>query len=188
MKKTTKLLIVSILAIGLFVGCTGEASSTPTVVKIEATQAIDVTAFDSNGTGAVTKNTEIKAGNTGATMAISEGTVLEDIEGNAIQEAPTAKVKVEKSATKVKTTLNFETADGKKVIPAESVVMSVPAPTGAKPGDKVKIEVPDDGTITQKFITIIVKADGTVDIRIFPKAFKKTIVIVVLIIVDNSTN
>jgi len=192
MKKTMKLLIASILAIGLFVGCTGDADSNskPAVVKIEATQAMDTTAFDTT-TGGVTKDTEIEAGNTGATMAISNGTVLQDIDGNAITEAPTAKVEVEKSATEAKTVLDFKAGD-KRVMPApgSSIVMSVPAPAGAKPGDVVQIEVPDGIEAVQKLITVIVKADGTVDIRIFSSAFRKTIVIIVRVKVptDNSTN
>ena len=183
-----RLLIASVLAIGLFVGCTGDAGSStkPAVVKTEATQAIDATAFDTS-TGAVTEETEIKAGDTGASMAISEGTVLQDIDGNPITKAPTTEVKVEKSETEAKTTLNFE-VDGKKVIPTEPVVMSVPAPAGSKAGDTVQIEVDDGIESTQKLIFVIVKADGTVDVRIFPKAFKKAIVIVVKVKTDTSTN
>jgi len=188
MKKTMKLAMASLLAIGLFVGCTGDAgsSSTPSVVKTEATQAIDSTAFDT-ATGAVTTETAIEAGTTGTTMSIPAGTVLQDIDGNPITKAPTLEVKAEKSETEAKTTLNFE-VDGKKVIPTESVVFSVPAPAGSKAGDTVQIEVPDDGSITQKLIFVLVKADGTVDIRIFPAAFKKAIVIVVKVKTDTSTN
>ena len=188
MKKTIRLLIASILAIGLFVGCTGDADSTPAVVKTEAVQVMDTAAFDAT-TGAVTKETPIKAGNTGTTMTLSEGTVLQDIDGNPITKAPTAEVKVEKSETETKTTLNFK-VDGKRVIPTEPVVMSVPAPAGAKAGDPVQIDVPDGIESTQKLIFVLVKSDGTVDIRIFPKAFKKAIVIVVKVKVkvDSSTN
>jgi hypothetical protein len=187
MKKTIRLAIASLLAIGAFVGCDGDAgSTTPAVVTTEATEALDATAFDAS-TGGVTTETPITAGSTGTTMTIPAGTVLQDVDGNPITKAPSLEVKAEKSATEAKTTLNFE-VDGKKVIPTESVVMSVPAPAGAKAGDTVQIEVPDDGSITQKLILVIVKADGTVDIRIFPKAFKKTIVIVVKVIVDSSTD
>jgi hypothetical protein len=189
MRKTMKLVVASLIAVGFFVGCNGDAgTSTPAVVKTEATQAIDATAFDAT-TGAVTKETEIEAGNTGAAMAIPAGTVLQDIDGNPITKAPTLEVVAEKSETAATTTLNFE-VDGKKVIPTESVVMSVPAPAGAKAGDTVQIEVDDGIEATQKLIFVIVKADGTVDVRIFPRAFKKTIVIVVKVKakVDNSTN
>ena len=188
MKKTMRLVIASLLAIGLFVGCTGDAdsSSTPAVVKTEAVQVMDATAFDAT-TGGVTKETPIKAGDTGTTMTLSEGTVLQDIDGNPITKAPTAEVKVEKSETEAKTTLNFE-VDGKKVIPTEPIVVSIPAPAGAKAGDTVQIEVPDDGSITEKLIFVVVNKDGTVNVRIFPKAFKKAIVLVVKVKVDNSTN
>jgi hypothetical protein len=188
MKKTIRLAIASLLAIGAFVGCDGEATSsnTPSVVTTEATQAIDATKFDA-ATGAVITETLIEAGTTGATMTIPAGTVLQDVAGNPITKAPSLEVKAEKSATEASTTINFE-VDGKKVVPTESVVFSVPAPAGSKAGDTVQIEVPDDGRITQKLIFVIVKADGTVDVRIFPKAFKKTIVIVVKVKVDSSTN
>ena len=188
MKKTMRLAMASLLAIGLFAGCNGNATSNATeeVVTTEATQAIDATAFDA-ATGAVTTETPIEAGKTGTTMTIPAGTVLQDVDGNAITKAPSLEVKAEKSATEASTTINFE-VDGKKVIPTESVVFSVPAPAGSKAGDTVQIEVPDDGSITQKLIFVVVKADGTVDVRVFPKAFKKTIVIVVQVKVDTSTN
>ena len=187
MKKTMKLAMASLLAIGLFVGCVGEVGTDkPAVIKTSGTEAIDSTAFDTT-TGGVTKDTDIKAGDTGTTMSIPAGTVLQDIDDNPITKAPTLEVKAEKSETKAKTTLNFE-VDGKKVIPTEPVVFSVPAPTGSKAGDEVQIEVDDGIESTQKLIFVIVKADGTVDIRIFPRAFKKAIVIVVKVKTDTSTN
>ena len=187
MNKRMRLLIASLMAVGFFVGCSGDAdTTTPAVVKTEAKQAIDTTAFNAD-TGAVTKDTTIKAGNTGTTMALTSGTVFQDASGNAIKKAPVADVVVKKSATKATTTIKFE-VDGKKVIPTESVVISVPAPKGAKAGDTVQIEVPDDGSITQKLIFVVVNADGTVNVRVFPKAFEKTIVIIVEIKKDSSTN
>ena len=175
------------MAVGFFVGCSGDAdTTTPAVVKTEATQAIDPKAFDAT-TGAVTKDTTIKAGNTGTTMALTSGTVFRDASGTVITKAPVADVVVKKSATKSTTTIKFE-VDGKKVIPTESVVISVPAPKGAKAGDTVQIEVPDDGSITQKLIFVVVNADGTVNVRVFPKAFEKTIVIIVEVKKDSSTN
>ena len=186
MKKTMRLAVASLLAIGLFVGCDGEATSSAPVVKTEAVQAISTDAFNAD-TGAVAEETPIEAGKTGTTMTIPAGTVLQDVDGNAITKAPSLEVKAEKSATEASTTINFE-VNGKKVVPTESVVFSVPAPAGSKAGDTVQIEVPDDGSITQKLIFVVVKADGTVDVRVFPKAFKKTIVIVVQVKVDTSTN
>jgi Cu/Zn superoxide dismutase len=187
MKKTIRLAIGLLLAVGLFTGCDGDVtSSTPTVITTEAIAVIDTNVFDT-ATGAVTTETAIEAGDTGTTMSIPAGTVLQDIDGNPITEAPSLEVKAEKSATEASTTINFE-VDGKKVVPTESVVFSVPAPDGAKAGDIVQIEVPDDGSITQKLIFVLVKADGTVDIRVFPAAFTKTIIIVVKVQADNSTN
>jgi hypothetical protein len=186
MKNITKLLLAS--AIALFMGCDGDAgTTTPAVVKTNDSVSVATTSFDAN-TGALTEDVKIESSKTGTTMAIASGTVFQDEDGNAIKEAPKAEVAVEKSKSSAKTTIDFTTSDGKKVIPTESVVISVPAPAGAKPGDTVQIEVPDDGSITAKLILVIVNADGTVNIRVFPKAFKKTIVIIVEIKVDNSTN
>jgi len=186
MKKTMKLAMASLLAIGLFLGCSGDAnsSSSASVVK---TESIKTLAFDAT-TGTVTEN-EIKAGDTGTTMVISEGTVLNDIDGNPIKKAPTLGVEAEKSETEAKTTIDFK-VDGKKIIPTESVVFSVPAPAGSKAGDTVQIEVDDGIESTQKLILVIVKADGTVDIRIFPRVFRRKglIVIVVKVKTDTSTN
>jgi len=80
----------------------------------------------------------------------------------------------------------------KKVIPTQPIVVSLPAPTGAKPGDSVQLEVPDGVTankmeVSQKLITVIVKADGTVDITVFPDVLRNLLVIVI-IIADQSTN
>jgi len=146
-----------------------------------------VKSFDVS-TGAVTEDVKIESSKTGTTMEIASGTVFQDAEGNAITEAPKAEVVVEKSTSEAKTVIDFTTADGTKVIPTESVVISVPAPEGAKAGDTVQIEVPDDGSIQSKLIFVVVKADGTVDVRVFPSAFRKTIVIVVKTKTDNSTN
>lgn len=178
-------LLATVVAIGLFSGCIGDSSSSG-VVKTDGSSEMNSTSFDET-TGAVTKATEIKVGNTNTSMNISEGTVLQDEDGNPITKAPTLKVNNEKDSKEAKTTLDFN-VDGKKVIPTEPVVVSVPAPAGAKAGDRVQIEVPDDGSITNKLIFVIVKADGTIDIRLFPKAFRKKIVIVVVIIKDKSTN
>jgi len=188
MNKRMRLLIASLMAVGFFVGCSGDAdTTTPAVVKTEVTTPpIDATAFSAD-TGAVTKDITIKAGNTGTKLALTSGTVFQDASGNVITKAPVADVVVKKSATKATTTIKFE-VDGKKVIPTESVVISVPAPKGAKAGDTVQIEVPDDGSITQKLIFVVVNADGTVNVRVFPKAFEKTIVIIVEIKKDSSTN
>lgn len=180
-----KLLIGLLITMGLFFGC-GNGNSKSSTETIKATQAMDETAFDSE-TGAVKSDTDIKAGKSGVVMSIPEGTVLQDEDGKPITKAPTAEVKTEIDSKKAKTTIDFK-VDGKIVIPTESVVISVPAPKGAKPGDEVEIEVPDDGSIQQKIILVIVNADGTVNIRVFPKAFKKRIVIVVMIKRDKSTN
>ena len=179
-----KPLIGLVVTMGLFFGCNGNSKSSTETTK--ATQVMDATAFDS-ATGAVTSDTDIKAGKTGVVMNIPSGTVLQDENGNPITKAPTTDVKVEKDSKKATTTLDF-TVDGKRVIPTEPIVISVPAPKGAKAGDEVEIKVPDDGSIQEKLIIVIVKSDGTVDIRVFPKAFKKIIVIIVMIKTDKSTN
>jgi hypothetical protein len=189
MKNITKLLLAS--AIALFMGCDGDAGTTA-VVKTNDSVFMATTYFDVN-TGAVTKDVNISSETTGTTMFILDGTVLRDKDSNnTIKEVPKAEIAVEKSKSSAKTTIDFTTSDGNRVIPLGFVVISIPAPAGAKPGDTVQINVPDDDsiTITEKLIFVIVKADGTVDIRVFSKAFEKTIVIIVEIEVqvDDSTN
>ncbi len=185
MNNIKRLLIVTI-TIGLLTGCWDD-NTTSSTVKTSSVESLDRTVFDAN-TGAVTKDTEIKSTKTGTSLALSSGTVLQDEDGNPITKAPEAKVAVEKSETEAKTTLDL-TVDGKKVIPTESVVMSVPAPSGAKVGDEVQIDVPDDGTIgQQKLMFFIVQKGGFIMIRLFPKAFHGTITIAVAIKIDKSTN
>lgn len=180
--------MVSILAIGL-AGCSWDSDGAlkSKVVKTEST--VTLNEFDV-ATGAVTKDTELSSKETGTSMTLSEGTVLKDEDGNPITKAPRLKVNVAESERDAKTTLDFS-VDGKRVIPTEPVMISLPAPAGAKPGDSVEMEVPDDGSIdnvSSKMMVFIVDAKGKINIRLFPNAFKHIIVIVVKLKQDNSTN
>jgi hypothetical protein len=186
MKKTIRLLLASLLAIGAFVGCDGEVGpKEPVVVTTAGEVTMDSSAIQ-NGIIAEPITTLDTKTNVAMTIPGSTTLTFKD-DDTEVTTAPTTKTEVKQSTEKATTTINFE-AEGRKVIPSNPVIVSVPAPAGSKAGDTVQIEVPDDGSITQKLIFVIVKADGTVDVTILPKAFEKTIIIVVKVKVDNSTN
>jgi hypothetical protein len=192
MKKTIRLAIASLLAIGAFIGCDGDAGpKAPVVVTTTGEVAIDSTKITDGITNETVTTVDTK---TNVAMTIPESTKLTFEDGTEVTTAPTTKTEVKKSTEKATTTLNFE-VDGKKVIPSNPVTVSVPAPEGAVPGTLVNIEVPDNGNFSKssarvgfKFISVKVKSDGTVSITIKPDAFRKVIVIVVVVIRDSSTN
>jgi len=187
MKKTTKLIMTVLMAMGLLVGC-GNTVSTSNETTTEAVQVLDPNAFDAT-TGAVTADTEIVAGETGTTIAIAEGTVFQDSEGNPVTQAPSAAVTVTESNTEATTNIEFK-VDGETVIPSEPVTLSIPAPNGAQPGDEVQVEVPDGVSVAkvqQKLIFVVVGADGTINITVLPEVFQGHLVIVV-VLPDASTN
>jgi hypothetical protein len=185
----SKIFKLMILTVGLLslAGC-GSSSSSPSEVKSDVTKEISTDSFETT-TGVITKETIIVVGeskDTETTIKISEGTQFVDSEsGEVITEVPRVHVTTTKSSQESLTTIIFETSDGKKVIPSEPITVSVPAPAGAKPGDRVQIKVPDDGgikaaKINQKLIIAIVKSDGTIEIVIDPDQFKGQVIIIII--------
>ena len=62
------------------------------------------------------------------------------------------------------------------------------APSGSKPGDKVRVDMPDGATVSkrdrvnlEKVIIVTVGADGYINITILPEIFKNLTVIVIII-------
>jgi len=182
--KMFKLFILT-MNILFFVGCGGGSSNK--VIK-EVSSNIDTT------TGAISEDIVVEIGDNSdkqTSIKIPEGTEFIDIESNKTINVPNIKATLVKDLNRGSSTISFE-YNGKKVIPTQPIVVSLPAPTGAKPGDSVQLEVPDGVTankmeVSQKLITVIVKADGTVDITVFPDVLRNLLVIVI-IIADQSTN
>jgi len=185
-----------ILAIGLlsFIGCGSSSSSSPSVTESEVTKEISRDSFD-NTTGVITDETTMTMGEskeTATTINISEGTqFISSKSGEVVNDIPSVKVTTTKKSKESSTTIGFETADGKKVIPTEPITASIPAPAGAKTGDRVQIEVPNGikaAKMSQKLITVTVKLDGTIEIVIDPDQFKNQFVIRIIVELDEATN
>ena len=183
--KFFKLLVIGTMF--FLAGC-GSSGKTPTTIVAEATIPISTENLDG---GVVTKETTVPVkaddGTKLATVTLAPGTEFQDENGNPITETPNLAVKAQKS-TKSKAEINFTTKDGKKIIPTEPVNVAIAAPAGAKPGDKVKIDVPDGVNAgTEKLTIFIVGNDGFIHVIIVPQVFKNNDVII-LIVIPNTIN
>lgn len=205
-KKITGLL--SIVAISaLTIGC-GSSSATP--VQAEPSE---VTAPTATGTTTTTlTSSQINAGVTTTPVTVSvtttdnqgtadvtlaTGTAFEDVNGTKLENVtPSLNVVQEvgsstenSSTTKtVQTTIKLTDAQGNKLVPTEAVTVKIKAPSNAKPGDEVRVSVPDgvnSSTKQEKLIIVIVAADGTISFAILPNVFRGQTAI--LIIVEKTT-
>ena len=163
------------------VGC-GNSSKTSTTIVAETTTPIPTENIDG---GVVTEETNIAVeadnGTKLATVTLATGTEFQDENGNSITETPNLVVKAKKS-TKSQAEISFATKDGTKVIPTEPVNVAIAAPAGAKPGDKVKIDVADGITAGAEKLTIfIVGNDGFIHVIIAPQVFRNVIIFIIVL-------
>ena len=127
-----------------------------------------------------------------ATVILSEGTEFKDSNGNKLNNVtPKLELKqaIASSASnsnviqKVQTEIKLTDAAGKKIIPTKKVKVKIKAPSNAKPGDKVKVSVPDGvgkATTQEKLVFVTVNADGFVSLTIVPEVFKNFRVIIII--------
>jgi biopolymer transport protein ExbD len=74
--------------------------------------------------------------------------------------------------------------DGNKIIPSKPVTIAMQAPAGSKPGDEVKVDLPDGATASkraEKLIVVVVGADGNIHVTLIPQIFKDFTVILIVI-------
>jgi len=189
MKKQIVNTFVSLVTVVIFmVGCGGSSSATPTAssTQAEVSNPIPTANIES---GEVSTDTVIpvkaKDGKTElATVTLVAGTKFTNSTTNeTITETPKLVVKAEKS-TEARTEVSFILDDGTKVIPTEPVKISIPAPAGAKAGDKVEIDVADGITAdTSKLTLFMVGNDGRISLFIAPRVFRGANVYVVIFVV-----
>jgi len=178
--KFFKLLVIGTMF--FLVGC-GSSGKTPTTIVAETTTPIPTENIDG---GVVTKETNIPVkasdGTKLATVTLDAGTGFKNPKNNeTITETPNLIVKVTKS-TKSQAEISFATEDGTKVIPTELVKVAIAAPAGAKPGDKVKIDVADGITAgTEKLTIFIVGNDGFIHLIIAPQVFRNVIILIIVL-------
>jgi len=129
-------------------------------------------------------------------VTLVAGTAFIDSEGNPVQEPPVLQVVQKEShsieengnqaeiSNVVKGEIRFVDAKGEKIIPTEPVEITMAAPEGSKPGDEVRVEIPDgvDKAVGQEKLTIfIVDENGNIRIVVAPTVFETLDVVVVVI-------
>jgi hypothetical protein len=131
---------------------------------------------------------------------ISEGTTFQNTKGETLTTPPTISIVQKESIDKVvtegknttknvvKSEIKLTDDNGDKIIPTKPVKVNIKAPSGSKPGDKVRVDIPDGATVSkrneanlEKIIVVTVGADGYVNVTILPEIFKNLTVIVIVI-------
>jgi len=201
--------LITLFAIFLIIGCGGSSSSSNiekrpqlnenNIVSI-ATQEMELTENQFSD-GVVIENVIITAQTDGVdavTATISEETEFVNDKGEAItappvvalvqQESTEEIVKEGKVTTKnvVKAELKLVDKDGNKMIPSKPVEIVMKAPSGTKPGDEIRVDIPTGTTtnkeaVSEKLVFVVVGADGNVYVKIVPQIFRNLTVIVIII-------
>ena len=177
----TTLLTAGVL---LFIGCLGDSTSS-TPIKSELIEILPIDAMDS-ATGAISENITIDVGEgklTQTSINLSEGTQFVNQKSKeVITEQPNVKVLVTNDVSESSTEISFTTSTSEKVVPTEPVKVSVVAPKGALPGERVRVTIPNsvnNSKRLEKVIFITIKADGTIDVVIAPDLFEGLLVVIV---------
>jgi hypothetical protein len=205
-----KLKIKILIALFLISGCGGGSSSSniekrPQLNKnnIISTVNQEVELSESQfSDGVVIENVTIatQTDNDVDTVAttISEGTEFVDDKEETITTPPTVAIAQQESSedvvkegevtTKsvVKTELKLVDKDGNKMIPSKPVEIVMKAPSGTKPGDEIRVDIPTGTTtnkeaVSEKLVFVVVGADGNVYVKIVPQIFRNLTVIVIII-------
>ncbi len=184
----------------LTIGC-GSSSSKPKIkepTELPPTpQAETVKKEIPTDAGVVSKDIKIevksKDGKAKSELIVPAGTAFTDASGKKL-ETVTPKVTVtqdkgEKSEAKEKklitqTKIKLTDKNGTKIIPTKPIDVKVKAPSGAKPGDEVKVSIPDGADKApgqKKLVIFIVDEDGFISVRIFPEVFKNMTVVVIIV-------
>jgi len=202
-------ILTALFTVVLIVGCGGDSSSLnigkkPSLnesnIINSATQ--EVTLSETQFSDGVTiEDIKVVAETEDGTKAIEavvfEGTEFVDDKGVEITTTPTVSViqreSVEevidegKISTKsvVQTELKIITENGKSILPSKPIDMILKAPNGANPGDEVRVDIPNNTTVTknageEKLIIIIVGLDGKIHLTLIPEAFEGSVVIKII--------
>lgn len=181
--------IFYILLVSSFViGCNSDDDcNCSSTVMAELNESISETNFQE---GLIIKETtiEIKSEDKEllSTVTVKEDTQFEDINGVAITETPILVVKTTKEEDTSTSIIKFNAIGGEPVTPTKSFKVGMKAPAGAKTGDRVKVEVPNEGnTQIQKTIIRIVDANGFVFFEITINDRKNSVVLITITLLGN---
>jgi len=201
----TKLRIASLLTIVtisiLTVGCKGTARTSlaeeqePSAITNPSSSGTKTTSVSNSQieggiiTSPVTISVATKGNESESELKLEAGTKFKDADGNVLEKVfpkfELGQATGNSNATEsVQTKINLTDAQGNKIIPTEAVTLKVKAPGNAKPGDEVRISVPEGvskSTKQEKLLILIVGADGTVSLTLLPDVFKNNTVVVIII-------
>ncbi len=131
-----------------------------------------------------------------AVITIPAGTQFTNESGDVIEKAPVLQVtqressntsensQESKTTNVVKGEIKFTDEAGNKIIPTEPVAITMVAPMGSKPGDEVRVEVPDGvdkASGQQKLTLFIVDKNGNIRVIVAPHVFESLDVVVIII-------
>ena len=203
-------ILTALFAIFLIIGCGGGSNSSdlnkrPSLNESNVinTATEEVVLNESQfSDGVVTEDVAISAeaedGTKATEIIISEGTEFVDDKGEPVISLPTVSIVQQESVEEVvkngkittknvvKTELELVDEKGNKIIPSKPMDITMKAPVGTKPGDEVRVDMPDGATasksmIQKKLIVVVVGTDGNIHVRIFPEIFKRLTVIIILV-------
>ena len=194
--------LLSIVAIStLTIGCESSNTTEKEPTEITTPTASGTTSSTLNSSqisaGVITIPVTISVTTTNntstATVTLAEGTAFTNSDRNTLNNViPKLELTQETGSSNVtqtvQTKIKLTDVTGNKIIPTEAVKVMIKAPSNAKPGDEVKVSVPNGAsksTTQEKLINFIVDANGFITITIAPEVFKNFLVI--LIIIEKTT-
>jgi len=137
-----------------------------------------------------------------STVIIPVDTEFTDENGNLVEAAPHLTVTQQESSTtteeedennasnNIQRTANIVKgeykfiSDGTKVIPSKAIKITIAAPKGSRPGDRVRVDVPDNvekAPGQEKLTIYIVDRNGNITVLVFPQVFEDWDVVVIIV-------
>jgi len=166
------ILISSVLL--LMVGCGSLYNNTEAVTKVaETTKEL---ARENFAQGVITQEIIIPvkttSGETLSSITLAADTQFEDKDGQAVTEAPKLVIETVQS-TSSSLNISFQDSRGNQLKPTKDIVVEMLAPAGAKDGDRIEIDIPDNtGKLTkQEKLTIVMVMNGKIVFTISINSF-----------------
>ena len=205
MTKTISSLLSIVAISALTIGCGSSNTTEKEPTEITTPTASGTTSSTLNSSqisaGVITTPVTISVATSDnkstATVTLKEGTEFTDSDGNTLNNVipkvdlsqATGNSTANSNVTQtVQTEIKLTDSAGNKIVPTEAVTLKIKAPSNAKPGDEVKLSVPNGiskATSQEKLIIFIVDENGFISITILPEVFKNSLAI--LIIIEKTT-
>jgi len=188
-KKVVQIFYILLLS-SLLLGCHSneDCSCSSSTVIADLNESISETNFQQ---GLIIKETTIEVKTEDkellTTVTMEEDTQFEDTNGVAVTKAPRLVVNTTQEEDITKSVMKFNNATGEEVVtPTKPFKVGMKAPTGAKPGDRVKVEIPNgNSTQIQKIIIRVVDKNGFVFFEITINDRKNSVVVITITLLGN---